>query len=112
MMRATSGMSRPGVTLAELLVVIVILGVIAGMALQGFARPARAPNVAAQTAQRLRSARWAALRTKQPVVVHIEDSSGMMSATALPDGSVIGDAGIRWDRLTGSQSDSAVARAK
>ena len=111
-MTCTLGKRRSGVTLAELLVVIVILGVIAGIAVQGFASaPHTADSEARATIEReLRAARSTALRTRRPVVVRIADGAGTMSATALPDGSVIGDALLSRDRLTGTRRDSIARR--
>jgi prepilin-type N-terminal cleavage/methylation domain-containing protein len=112
MIRITLGARRSGVTLAELLVVIVILGLIAGIAIQGFASAPHAgdPQAGAVLERQLLSARSTALRTRQSVVIRIVDSAGAMSATALPDGSIIGDATLSRDRLTGKRRDSAAAQ--
>jgi prepilin-type N-terminal cleavage/methylation domain-containing protein len=107
----TLGRRRAGVTLAELLVVIVILGLVAGIAIQALAPVHGAPDSAARGAieRQLRWARSTALRTRRPVVVHVDDSSAVLAAVALPDGSVIGDAMLVRDRLTGTRRDSAAA---
>ena len=112
MFTLTLGIRRSGVTLAELLVVIVILGLIAGIALQGVASAPRTANAVSRAAieRQLIAARSAALRTRRPVVVRVVDSLGAMSAVALPDGSVIGDAPLSRDRLTGTRRDSIAAR--
>ena len=106
------GAPRSGVTLAELLVVIVILGLIAGIAVQGFANgPHTAEAESRATIERqLRAARSAALRTRRPVVIRVADSLGAMSAVALPDGSIIGDAVLSRDRLTGARRDSLASQ--
>ena len=100
---------RSGVTLAELLVVVVILGLIATIAVQAFTTaPATADEMKRAAVERqLLSTRSSALRTRHAVVVRLDDSLGAMSATALPDGSVIGDATLIRDRLTGARRDSA-----
>ena len=105
------GRRRAGVTLAELIVVVAILGLIAGMATEAFRR---SPNAAgaeagARLERELLSARWTALRTRRPVVIAIADSAGASSVTALPDGSVIGDAILLRDRLTGKRRDSVAS---
>jgi prepilin-type N-terminal cleavage/methylation domain-containing protein len=112
MITITLSARRSGVTLAELLVVIVILGVIAGIALQGFASAPHAgeTGVRAVMERQLLSARSTALRTRRPVVVRIVDSAGALSATALPDGSIIADAALSRDRLTGTRRDSVATR--
>ena len=108
------GHARAGVTLAELIVVIVILGLIAGMAIQGIGRRSNtaATEAGARLERELLSARSTALRTRRPVVVTIADSTGATSVTALPDGSVIGDSVLLRDRLTGKRRDSVAMRAK
>jgi len=105
------GGRRPGVTLIELLVAIAIIGVMAGMAIQGFANVRRAADGDrfATIERELQSARSTALRSRRPVVVQIADSAGALSAIALPDGSMIGDATLRRDRLTGRRFDSVAA---
>lgn len=99
--------ARRGVTLVELLVVIVLLGIIAGVSVLGFARastPAR-DDKRDRVLGPLAAARRNALRMGRPVTITIDDSSAVLSATALPDGSVVADAGIQrlvaWDRLSG-----------
>lgn len=109
MIGITLGARRSGVTLAELLVAMVILGLIAGIAVQSFATTFRTEGDEKRAAveRQLISARSTALRTRRSVVIHIADSTGAMWATALPDGSVIGDAMLFRDRLTGTRRDSA-----
>lgn len=116
MRRASLGTARPGVTLAELLVVIVILGLIASVAVHAFAPPPR-EGAEGRMVRALMVARAQAIKARRPVVVRLEDSSGIADATALPDGSIIGDARIRaslhLSSLTGAARvghDSAARR--
>ena len=110
------GISRHGVTLAELLVVILILGVIGSVAVHAFAPPPR-ESARERMARTLMVARAEAIKTRRPVVVRLEDSSSIGVATALPDGSIIGDARVRaslhLSSLTGAPgvaSDSGTGR--
>jgi len=82
------------VTLAELLVVIVILGLIASVGVLTLRVPA-AERPEGRIVRLLMAARGEAIRTRRPVVVRLEDSSGISLATALPDGSILSEARIR-----------------
>jgi Tfp pilus assembly protein FimT len=93
------------VTLAELLVVIVILGIIAGVGVHALHAPAR-EEAEGRMARSLIAARAEAIKARRPVVVRIEDSSGTSVATALPDGSITTEptlrARIHLNSLTGA----------
>jgi general secretion pathway protein H len=106
--RGSFGPGKPGVTLVELLVVIVLLGLMAGLAGLAAARWPVTKGVeqrAEQIASQLAAARRAALRSGRSVSITVDDSAGVGSATALPDGSVVSDSllgtVVPWDRLTG-----------
>jgi prepilin-type N-terminal cleavage/methylation domain-containing protein len=119
-MRNQSLPSRSGVTLVELLVVIALLAILASVSVIASARvraretigSARGLSYRAMIVSRIAAARRDALRNGQAVVIAIDDSSvaaaAIISATALPDGSVIGDsfleAQVPWDRLSGKPS--------
>lgn len=94
MTHESSGTIRGGVTLAELLVVIVILALIASVAVHAFASPPREGRNG-RMLRSLMAARAQAIKKRRPVVVRVQDSSGAGVATALPDGSIIGDARVR-----------------
>jgi prepilin-type N-terminal cleavage/methylation domain-containing protein len=100
-----------GVTLIELLVVIVLLGLFGIVAVISSPPIDRHHAIDAEArverlTARLASARSEALRTGQIVVVSLVDSVGVLSATALPDGSVLADPGVKslipWNELTGA----------
>ena len=88
-----------GTTLVELLVVLCILGVIAGvtvLAARRFERPAPGDPLAI-VAESLRSA----VDTSHAIVVRVVRDGRPLSATVSPDGSVVGDSALEMDRLTG-----------
>jgi prepilin-type N-terminal cleavage/methylation domain-containing protein len=90
-----------GITLAELLVVIVILGITAGITGLAFARsPARAGAVNPVT-QAITDARAEALRTGHAVTITIGVHGKPLAATAFPDGSVVADSALGVDHFTG-----------
>jgi prepilin-type N-terminal cleavage/methylation domain-containing protein len=90
---------RRGTTLVELLVVLCILGIIAGvtvLAVRRFERPSPG-DPGAILAESLRSA----LDTPHTSVVRIVRDGRPLSATIHPDGSIVADSALRADRLTG-----------
>jgi len=89
---------RAGVTLVELLVVLAIMAVMAGVATFG-APPTHATpsDVAVRTA----SARRAALASGRPVSVTVVAFGHEHAMSALPNGVVIADSLLGVDRLTG-----------
>jgi prepilin-type N-terminal cleavage/methylation domain-containing protein len=90
---------RSGVTLLELLVTLVVLAVVTGVvtvALPRITEPADDTP-----ASRLASARREALATGRPVTITIEAAGGAVDATVAPDGSVVADTSLHFDRLAG-----------
>jgi prepilin-type N-terminal cleavage/methylation domain-containing protein len=95
---------RRGVTLVELLVAIVIVGLLAGVA--GVAvRRAPAPSETDRLLAAVAGARRAAVRDRRAATIEIRLGGAPYAVTALPDGGVIADRVVREqlgiDRLTG-----------
>jgi prepilin-type N-terminal cleavage/methylation domain-containing protein len=93
--------ARAGVTLIELMVVLTILSVlaaVAGLALQR-AQPLRAVD---QRTAIIARARQLAIDSGHTVRTTVDVDSVSTPITAYPDGSVIGDAALHIDRLSGS----------
>jgi prepilin-type N-terminal cleavage/methylation domain-containing protein len=88
-----------GSTLLELLVVLAILGVIAGVTGIAFGRvePRRVDAADAPIAE----ARRAAIRTGKPITLLVERRGVAVAVTAHPDGQVIADSALAIDRLSG-----------
>jgi prepilin-type N-terminal cleavage/methylation domain-containing protein len=93
-----------GVTLLELLVVLAILGVMAGLVGltwrpdQWTGRPPELGSVAASIA----AARHQALRTGRPVTLSVAGGLDSVPIIALPDGRVIGAERLGVDPLSGA----------
>jgi prepilin-type N-terminal cleavage/methylation domain-containing protein len=99
---------RAGVTLVELIVVIALLGVIAGVT--GLAFQRARPVVGADAVAALASvARDSALRTGRTVTLRISALGARRSAdlTAYPDGRVIADPSLGIDPLSGRVQNAA-----
>ena len=91
---------RAGVTLAELMVVIVILSVMAGVTAVAFAR--REPVTAANpTLAAIAEARAEAISTGQPATIRLGAGDSLRLATVYPDGRVVTDASVSLDPLAG-----------
>lgn len=90
---------REGVTLIELVVTIVLIGVIASVATLAFP-PDRTP-VATDPATIIARARTKAAESARPVTVSVMVNGTLFAVSALPDGSVIADTALRVDRLSG-----------
>jgi prepilin-type N-terminal cleavage/methylation domain-containing protein len=89
---------RGGVTLLELLIVVVVLGVVTSMTVLVMPAKLSPPD---DTAHRIANARTLALRTGLPVSVVVKLDTVFSLATAMPDGTVLADSAARIDRLTG-----------
>lgn len=99
-----TGRRRAGVTLVELLVAIVIVGLLAGVV--GLAaRRAPEPSEAERLATAVANARRTSLRDGRPATIEIRLGGARHAVTALPDGGVIADKVVRErlgiDRVTG-----------
>ena len=93
--------SRPAVTLVELLIVLVVLGVTAGvvgLTLQT-ARPIRTVDPVRAA---IAAARDSAIRTGHPVIVTVAGGAAILPVTTYPDGRVTVDPSMRIDPLTGA----------
>ena len=92
---------RPGVTLAELLVVLVVLGITAGVAglTLHTARPIGTVD-ALQAA--IQAARDSAVRTGRSVTVAVSAGGSTRPVTAYPDGRVVADPAVHVNELTGA----------
>jgi prepilin-type N-terminal cleavage/methylation domain-containing protein len=88
-----------GTTLVELLVVLCILGVIAGVTVLAIRRfdSGSPDDPASILAESLR----AAVDTPRTIVVSVAHDGQPLSATIRPDGSIVADSALDADRLTG-----------
>lgn len=91
-------MSRRGVTLVELIVVLAIAAIIAGVTTMAFRGADAGPKVPAWVSA-VASARRTAIDSARVVSLTISIGDSLHAVTALPDGSVVTDLGV--DRLTG-----------
>ena len=90
--------SRSGVTLTELMVVLVLLGLMAGVV--GLAwRPN--PAARSQRLDPIAAARHEAIQSGHSVRVDITIDGQSVAIAALPDGRIIAPTGVRVDPLTG-----------
>jgi prepilin-type N-terminal cleavage/methylation domain-containing protein len=100
--------ARPGATLVELLVVLVVLAVGAGLA--GIAIRADADRSAPGAIELIAGARARAVRAGQPIFVTVAsgaDSADSAVALVRPDGSVIGAPSGLIDPTSGRPADAA-----
>ena len=95
---------RAGVTLAELMVVIVILGVMAAVTGIAFARRAPVPVADARVAA-VEAARAESIRSGRPATIRVEVDGEPWLATLHPDGRVVTDAPLGIDPLSGRRDD-------
>jgi prepilin-type N-terminal cleavage/methylation domain-containing protein len=91
---------RAGVTLIELVVALMVLGVISGLAIVTVRRTeqVKLPDPAIVTARRARSE---AIATGRAVSFVVGDSTHRRRGTAFPDGSLVAE-GLAADPLTGA----------
>jgi prepilin-type N-terminal cleavage/methylation domain-containing protein len=93
-------MSRPGVTLIELIVVLAIVAIMAGVTTLAFRRADMTPTVEPWVSA-VAAARRTAVDSGRTVSLTVRVGDKVYAATALPDGSVVADAALGVDRLTG-----------
>jgi prepilin-type N-terminal cleavage/methylation domain-containing protein len=91
---------RRGVTLVELIVVLAIIALMAGVTTLAFRRADLTPQVAPWV-RAIAAARRLAIDSARTVSLTVRIADGLYSATALPDGSIVADPALGIDRLTG-----------
>jgi prepilin-type N-terminal cleavage/methylation domain-containing protein len=97
---------RRGVTLIELMVAITLIAVLAGVStvtLRAAGRASSADTAAARIDATIAATRDSAVRTGTAVTaeVRLKFETSPARFTALPDGSVVGDASLPVERTTG-----------
>jgi prepilin-type N-terminal cleavage/methylation domain-containing protein len=90
-----------GTTLVELIVVLAIIGVIAGVTTVALRRAPAIPD-AFPWAATVAAARRQAIDSGRPITVTFTIAHAAHAMTALPDGSVVADSALRLDRLSGT----------
>jgi prepilin-type N-terminal cleavage/methylation domain-containing protein len=93
-------MNRLGVTLVELIVVLAIVAIMAGVTTLAFRRADMTPRVAPWVSA-ITAARRIAIDSARTVSLTVRITDSLYSATAFPDGSILADPGLGIDRLTG-----------
>lgn len=93
-------MNRRGVTLVELIVVLAIVAVMAGVTTLAFRRADLGPQVEPWVSA-VAAARRTAIDSDRAVPLTVRMGDSVYAATALPDGSIVADARLGVDRLTG-----------
>lgn len=95
--------ARPAVTLVELLIVLAVLGVTAGVV--GLTlRTVRPIGAVDPVRVVIAAARDSAIRTGHPVNTTVVERAAILPVTAYPDGRVSADPSVRVDPLTGAPS--------
>lgn len=92
---------RLGVTLVELIVVLTILGVVAGVTGLAVRRVAPVHEADARAAA-IGAVRRAAIDSARVVTADVAGDTVPYRVTAYPDGSVVADRALGIDRLTGA----------
>jgi len=91
---------RDGFTLVEMIVVIAILAIVAGISATALLRAPDSPSAAGES---VRTARRRAVQTGASVTISVAvgDQKRAIAVTAKPDGSVLSDTTLAIDPLTG-----------
>lgn len=119
-MKTPSVPPRSGVTLVELLIVLVILGLVAGVVLPAWSRNHTSPAEDGELQQTVAALRRAAISSGRPQRVdlrlrpdqtvlppgELSSDAAAYSITALPDGSVLSDSILRINRVLGTPLDT------
>ncbi len=104
-MRRLAFNQRRGMTLIELIVTIAVLSVVLAITTLSLAGEKRPKVVVASVTARVRSLRSAAIASGIPQTINLDDSTGTILVTALPDGRVISDM-PNLNRMTGMMRSS------
>ena len=91
-----------GNTLIEMLVVLAILGIAAGVAGLGFR--SATPIPVDETTATIAAARRDAIRSGRSITIYVEQDGHVLSATAHPDGRVVADTALTVDHLSGRKA--------
>ena len=100
----SGAVARHGATLVELMVVIALLGIMAGVAVLAFRTAARPVGQEATMAQ-LMDARRAAITEGKRLTIDLVTDGQRHHATMFPDGRVVTSAPLSLDPLSGRPGD-------
>jgi prepilin-type N-terminal cleavage/methylation domain-containing protein len=98
---ATTGGTRAGTTLVELLVVLAVMGIATSIAGLAFHRAHVAPTAASVMLGRIAAARREAIAAGHDVSITVVIDDGLRAVTARADGSVLADSVPALDPLSG-----------
>ena len=110
--RATTGRTRFGTTLVELLVVLAVLGIATSIAGLAFHSAHAAPTPATVMLERIAAARREAIATGHDVSTTVVLDDQLRAVTAHADGSVMADSVSALDPLSGRMMPDAQTNAR